>query len=406
MRVLNTVIAISDLHLGKPESYLHIENPAFDANRQAVLDMLHRLGPQDALVINGDLMELSLAGWDKVYADVKAFFQILAESEAVTKIIYVPGNHDHHFWRMMVEQTNITGRMLKGGAPPSNDMYPYLFVDVRFSTHETHEPCELILPHLWPESHECPEIIVKYPHHLFAVPDGNGELSCYLFTHGHFLEPLFKPINFIIEPAHLEELEAFNNVWLEALDYDLGHAGRMSEHLFELEQIWQAGGYRAQQTVRRLFREIRNTLMESFNLPWWKSVLLQIVLRVLFRQIPVQALDRKGDLLQMPLDDKMKKRIVHYLEKYVLNRYQKGKAREYFLPVDKDIPAPFTFVFGHTHRPTKEPESVHISGKEFRISNTGGWMRPDNIKPNGMNAGIQVIDRDGIRWESLEGALS
>jgi hypothetical protein len=31
----------------------------------------------------------------------------------------------------------------------------------------------------------------------------------------HFLEDLFKLVNYIIQPAYLEELEAFNNFWLK-----------------------------------------------------------------------------------------------------------------------------------------------------------------------------------------------
>ena len=406
MKKLRSAIAISDLHLGKPESYFHIENPAFDKNREAVIDMLHRLGPQDQLVINGDLMELSLAGWDQVHVDMKAFFHTIAEGGPYKRIVFIPGNHDHHFWRMLVEQTNITGRMIHRGSPPSNEIYPYCFVDVRFSSHETHMPCETILPRLWPDNRDIPEFVIKYPHHLFAVPDRNLDYRYYFFTHGHFLEPLFKPINFIIQPAHLEELEAFNNVWLEAFDYDLGHAGRMSERLFELEDIWQRGGFKAMQTVNKLFNEIQKALMEALHLPWWKSLIVQLVLRIIFRQIPVESLDKKGNLYQMPLDEKMIGRIVHYIEKYVLDRYQKGKAREYLLPVDADIPTPFYFVFGHTHRPTIRPEPIEIQGLPFHISNTGGWLRSDNDQANGSNAGVQLFNEDGIQWISLEGKLA
>ncbi|MBN2102446.1 metallophosphoesterase [bacterium] len=406
MRKCTSVIAMSDLHLGKPENYLHVSDPAYDKNREAVIEMLRKLGPQDQLILNGDLMELSLAGWDDVYEDLKSFFGILSEGGPYQKIIYIPGNHDHHFWRMLVEQTNITGRMIHGGSPPSNEMYPYCFVDVRFSSHETHEPCEAVLPHLWPDNHEVPEFVIKYPHHLFAVPNQRKVPTYYFFTHGHFLEPLFKPINFIIEPAHLEELEAFNNVWLEAFDYDLGHAGRMSERIYEMERIWQEGGYKAQQTVRQIFKEIQKVLMEAMHLRWWKSLIVKCVLGFIFKQVPLYSLNKKGDLFQMPLDDKMIGRIAHYIEKYVLNRYQKGKAREYFLPVDADIPKPFSFVFGHTHQPTQKPEPVEIQGLEFSISNTGGWLRSDNQQSNGVNAGVQLIHADGMEWISLEGKLS
>jgi UDP-2,3-diacylglucosamine pyrophosphatase LpxH len=406
MRKLSSVVAISDLHLGKPENYLYSDHPSYNKNREAVIQALHDLGPQDQLILNGDLMELSLAGWNQVYKDLKGLFEILAECGPYEKIVYIPGNHDHHYWRMLVEQTNIFSCILHRGSPPSNEMYPYCFVDVRFSSHETHQPSETLLPHLWPETHDTPEFIIKYPHHLFMIPAQKQMCNVYFFTHGHFLEPLFKPINYIIEPAHLEELEAFNNVWLEAFDYDLGHAGRMSERIFELEKIWHVGGFKAQETVRQIFKEIQNVLRESMRLRWWKSLFVQIVLRMAFKQLPLHTLEKEGNLRKEPLDEKMIERIAHYIEKYVINRYQKGKSREYFLPVDADIPKPFHFVFGHTHRPTLEPTPVEIMGNRFFVSNTGGWLRSDNTHPTGANAGFQLINADGIQWISLEGKLN
>ncbi len=131
-----------------------------------------------------------------------------------------------------------------------------------------------------------------------------------------------------------------------------------------------------------------------------------MVISTAFRQIPLHPLTKYGDLYAEPLDSKMISRVVHYVEKYVLNRYQKGKGREYYLPVDADIPHPFTFVFGHTHRPTRESVPVTIQGKHYRIANTGGWLRSDNSHANGNNAGVQLINEDGIQWISLEGKLS
>jgi hypothetical protein len=38
--------------------------------------------------------------------------------------------------------------------------------------------------------------------------------------------------------------------------------------------------------------------------------------------------------------------------------------------------------------------------------NTGGWLRTDGTKAeNGENAGVLVVDKEGARWETLEGKL-
>jgi len=101
--------------------------------------------------------------------------------------------------------------------------------------------------------------------------------------------------------------------------------------------------------------------------------------------------------------------IVDYIKTYIVQRYRKGKSEEYFLPCDEDIPTPFTFVFGHTHRPLRGKDlwetRVIIQGKEYPLANTGGWLRTDG-KGNGENAGVLVINKNGILWETLEGRLN
>lgn len=403
MSKINSAISFSDLHLGREFSYLNSKMPQFQKNKNALVELLQKLGPKDEIIINGDFLEYSFASFDVVFREVKEFFTLLADGGQYKKIVYIPGNHDHHFWRILGEQVHVYGKLIRGIDPPNYEKYPSCFVDERFSSADPNLPCEIVLEHLWPNNNSKPEIVVKYPHHLVRIKsDGNKE-TVYLFTHGHFLEDLFKVVNFLIEPAHLQELEAFNNMWLELLCYHIGHAGSLSKRIRDLEKKFGERDRQVIEDIKILKRNIYESLKKKLKLKWYEALGVKWGLNRIVKKIGFK---ESSGLYKAPLDDKLKKSIEEYLKKFVLQRYQKGKAKEYFFPCDSDIPKPFTFVFGHTHRPIKgKPEEIMIDEKIYPIMNTGGWLRTDTEKPDGDTAGLIVVDQEGIRWESLEGKL-
>ncbi|GEM_PF-730287 len=407
MSRIRNAIAMSDLHLGSPESFLHSNSPFYEKNRNALLELLRILGPREELIINGDFLELAITGHDAIYRDVKSFFSILSEAGPYDRIVYIPGNHDHHFWRSLVELMNIDGNILKGIDPPGRELYLYCFVDARFSSKDKNLPYEIMLSRLWPEDKEPPEIVVKYPHHLVRIEGNDGKEQCYLFTHGHYLESLFKPVNFLIRPALLEELEAFNNIWLEAFNYNIGHAGKLSVKAIELLESYQKREKEAKETVLLLLKKSYEFLKDVLKLRWPKTLLLKHSLKLLFKKITFES---KSGLFDVSIDEPLKESIAHYIAKYVLHRYKRGKAGEYYFPRDTDIPTPFTFVFGHTHRPIREEDrnyaKVFVQGNIYPLLNTGGWIRSVLAEnDSGTTTGLLAIDTDGSRWESLEGKL-
>ena len=413
MSDIKTAVALSDLHLGGDIGYLYSKDPndhKFQKNRKALLNLLNHLGPQDEVILNGDFLDLAMAGLDEIYRDVRAFFIILSETGPYKRIVFIPGNHDHHFWRALGEQVHVNGKIGQGEKLPGHDEYPYCFVDQRFSSQDPELTCQIILEDLWPKNKPVPEIVVKYPHHLAKVISDSEDEQYYLFTHGHFLEDLFKPVNILIEPARLDELEAFNNLWLEAFDYHLGHAGRLSDRVREIMRAYKEGGKEDKQKVKDVRDEIYRRLKEKLKLKCPITCLLKcglnLIVKLIVKKIPME---KKSGLFRVPIDEKLKGSIADYIEKYILQRYRKGKAKDYHFPSDADIPIPFTFVFGHTHRPVRgkdiEDAKVTVQGKTYPLANTGGWLRTDGTKAIGENAGVLVIYKAGVRWETLEGKL-
>ena len=276
MSEINSAIALSDLHLGNKDSYLYSKDPNYEKNLDALITLLKDLGPQDELILNGDFLELSLAGLDEVYEDVEKFFDLLAKERLYERIVFIPGNHDHHFWRELGEEVYVNGRIRQSQDPPGNYKYPCCFVDERFSNEDQDLPCEIVLSYLWPNNGiKCPEIVVKYPHHLIKIGSDTGIDQHYLFTHGHFLEDLFKPINYLITPHHLEELEAFNNLWLELFDYHIGHSGRLSDTARNLEQAYKKGEREARKAINEALNSVCDSLKQSLHLSWWQVLLVK-----------------------------------------------------------------------------------------------------------------------------------
>ncbi|MBN1348263.1 metallophosphoesterase [candidate division KSB1 bacterium] len=407
MSTIKTAIAVSDLHLGVPDSYLHSKDANYSKNMAAVRKLLQKLGPQDEFILNGDFLDLAVGSLDLVYADAKQFFKLLSESGPYKRIVFIPGNHDHHYWRALGEKACIDGRLSQDQLPPGHFEYSCRFVDARYSSKDSELPFRLLLSYAWPNETKMPEIVVKYPHHLVKVDLGNNTKAHYLVTHSHFLENRFKVADYVIESAHLEELEAFNNFWLETFNYYWGHAGRFSDKVRSIEEGYRKDEDEARRIVKEVLDGVYLNVVKKFNLCWPKTWLLKWILKLVVNNI---SLEDTTKLRGTAVDEKLKQAIQDYIDKYILKRYRKGNAEKYGFPSDSDIPTPFTFVFGHTHRPIHNEDlpdtKLDIDGKTFPLANTGGWLRSDSQTPRGEYAGVLLIDKKGVNWTSLEDQLA
>ncbi len=403
MRQIKSAIVISDLHLGRPSSYLYSDHSTFAANQKVLLNLLQQVGAQDELILNGDIMELSLSGWKEVGRELAKFFELIAEAGPYKRIVYIPGNHDHHFWRLLVEEILLLHNVENRNQLPALDEYPFCFVDQKFSS----KNYDIILNHFWPSGKTMPEIVVKYPHHLLQVKNMKAAGQTYLITHGHFLEDLFIPMNILIEPARLDELEAFNNIWLEAFHYHLGQAGRLSNRVRVLLDRYEKGGSQAYQVIKKVLDEIYVRLNRKYHIVWPFNWMLKHAIKKIVKKV---TLSRHSELFGVALNRDQKKSIKAYVHKYLLSRYKKVLKSDFHFPGETDIPTPFTFLFGHTHRPIAEQEIagawIEIDDRIFPIANSGGWLRSDTAgKSQGQNAGIILINQDGWKWHSLTGQL-
>lgn len=158
-RRTNTIAAISDLHLGDPRSIL-----ADEAGREvffAALEHAVEEGGVRTLVLNGDVLELSLASEESAYAVARPFFERLAKVRKLKKVVLVVGNHDHRLYED-----------LPGPAPEK--------LGALFAVSRLHEQLG--------ESARGLDLEVVYPG--WTVPVKGGTVH---FTHGHYFDPMTTP---------------------------------------------------------------------------------------------------------------------------------------------------------------------------------------------------------------------
>ncbi len=200
MRILR-VLAVSDLHLGEDEGLLNDRGggcPNILAETIAkIADLARgRNGYEPGigeLILLGDIFEFSEAKPAQAASNARVFFGALLERVCVDKIVYLPGNHDHHLWVKMLreEQGSVSYEECRGktGGPIVD---PPLFAG--------------FLPPSYRGGVE-----VYYPCYTMSM----GEGSYFLFDHGHLFSSTLRRWAGRVES--LQEMEEKTTGFMEAI---------------------------------------------------------------------------------------------------------------------------------------------------------------------------------------------
>ncbi|HPZ07290.1 MAG TPA: metallophosphoesterase [Candidatus Eremiobacteraeota bacterium] len=311
IKKVNKIIAISDIHLGEKDCLFNDSKILGEFKKHITEEAKH--GSVDELLILGDMFDLSLASYKDVYAKAREFFQSIGEIENLKAIVFIPGNHDHHIWTLLIEEEQITG-IIREGKIPSPELKR---VDLEYGEKES-----IFLQGLL-KGCMVNKFLVAYPNIFREI---GGKL--YFFHHGHLLDRIFTPANIILKPKSLQELEAFNSSWIEGIWYHLVQAERLGELIKD--------GY----NEFTGFKAVMASFLEKFHI----------------RDNTVT-----GRLRGLRVE-KLKSEISTYLEDCI-NWYKETPNTLY---------SPMNFVFGHTHEKSSG-EILDVKGQEIGIYNTGAW---------------------------------
>ncbi|MDP2683035.1 MAG: metallophosphoesterase [Deltaproteobacteria bacterium] len=252
------VMALSDLHLGEPEGLLYNKPPnILDILVAKVSELANGGGGIEngieELILIGDIADLSEAKPEEAYSNTRVFLTAILKKVSVDKVIYIPGNHDHHLWVEMLE-----ARYGKG--------YKECFPKTGVSIQRPNALMERCIPADYKG-----DVEAYYPFYKIKMDN-----SYFLFDHGHLFS---STLNKAAGPvSSLEEIE---------------------EKTWEfMEKIWFQGGKSPW---------IYNLREKIYDWARWIS---------LRAGHPTRGVSFKEDSTPV-FDDGMRDRIVTYLEKMV-----------------------------------------------------------------------------------------
>jgi len=403
---------LSDLHLGAQNCVL-----VRDGMRLPALDLLLEAiasgGSLDILVILGDLFDLSLAPFDKAWADARVFFEALRPH--ATKVVYVPGNHDFSMWNYLEQDIAITNRIRTKGSPKAFRYSVPAVLDFTAGSGGTPRLAGIdptpgsgydggYFQELWPCGEDS-EFLVAYPN-LYLLEDGGTTLM----THGQYFDGFWNLLGDLCVEAAAQELHLQvpgkpNVAETVQLNYftsllnssAIGQAGIFADMVRSLSADAQAG---------------RTAMMEAMRPGIKRFVVAKLELHGLVGKI-------EAAVANLVLDKALEKLIARIARpgsarfnadyvtdhKAAIEAYLDMSFRELsgLLPQEM-LPSGFgRMLFGHTHLPTTAADPSRPvaapGGGSVACVNTGGWVLDDK---DGFEAGVALYDSVAPRWEMVD----
>lgn len=332
MRRIIRALALSDLHLGEPETLLY--NSEDDYNLiDTTIDKINELSEGDGtfdrgieeLILIGDIVELSEADEEEAYSNAKAFLVPLVEKIKPDKIVYIPGNHDHHLWVELLKT--------------EQGVYKYKKCTPKVNTESSIKKKEIFTERCLPVDYPPEKVDIRYPNYLLAIDN-----AYYLFDHGHLFSTF---LHFF----HTKKAKTLTEA--EEKSYKF------------MEWLWYRKNGNFLQRLLAYMREIFWDYLRRFviyEIPYWLKRTVGGAFSESSRHVTF-----REDCTPL-LDDGLREKILWYLEKIC------GISSQ----VEKD----FHFIFGHTHnggRLLKEDRKIRLNERFITLWNTGGWIVPSEV---------------------------
>jgi len=210
-------VALSDLHLGDTESLL------FDGDNCNIIELtaskICELAGEnkeiEELILNGDIPDLSEAKKEGAYKNTKKFLKAIFDKVNIKKIVYIPGNHDHHLWVEMVEEAN-SGKKYK---------------DCKMTDYSIKGKDNLFAKNCIPEDvkDRLKEVEVTYPNYLLE-----DDKTSFFFHHGHLIGKTLLRFVWEARTKDLEDLERRATDDIELIWWKLKGLDPIKEKAYDL----------------------------------------------------------------------------------------------------------------------------------------------------------------------------
>jgi predicted phosphodiesterase len=397
------------MHLGAKNSLLtNLKTASTDTDPLAPSPVMKQLaeclktligiGQDVTLILNGDILELALATDNESYMAFERFIElILKPGEQIFKrIIYIPGNHDHHLWELARETQYITfvDTCKPGDLLPVPWHVTNMFVENDPNPVVPYTLNGLLRKYSLPEDFR---ITTAYPNLALMK---NGDQKCVIFHHGHFVESLYQLMTTLknlifnrgkpgqpIKPVRIWDLEAENFAWIDFFWSTMGRSGDVGKDVGILYEKMQDPDQ-----FKKLLYNLADNLITEANPPWWAAGAEKQVLK----WIVSIAVDRIGGTENLQTE-----KVLSEDAEKGLWAYMNGPLREQIRAEQgANMPPDVTFVFGHTHKSFEEDMNFKEYTQWVKVYNSGGWV-VESVDPQPLHGGAVILIDDDLNVASL-----
>ena len=390
-------VCISDTHLGEEDSLftnlktasfktdLTIPSPTTIAFVDCLRDVIEKNEKpiKPTLILCGDILELALATTNEAIMAFERFFELIMPKgkELFDRIIYVPGNHDHHLWEVARETQYIN--YLKSKKINEELREPWHTTNL-FVEKDPRLPNEVLLTSVVQRYTHLKSFEIKTAYPNFGVINKDFSKAI-VFNHGHFTEPLYQlmsnAMNLIFpdreKPKTVWDIETENYAWIDFFWSTLGRSGKVGENI---EKIYEKLGDKKQ--LKKLLRSLAKGLAEKYDLPGWGDWMEEKIAAFALEKAADMFGKRERSIVEDPLSKSTEKGLRDYVT---------GPLYEQIISECKGkMPSDMTIVFGHTHKPFQQDMNFKGYDNWVNVYNTGGWIA-ESVKPVTIHGGAVVL---------------
>ncbi len=411
-------VCLSDMHLGEEDSLLtnlKVASPELDHTAPSpVMEQLVKclralvLENEDktrkpTLILNGDILEMALATENQAAVCFDRFIELIMPqgNELFEKIIFIPGNHDHHLWESARETqyvnyiSKIDPNDIKSGTKKLDP--PWHTTNI-FVENNPNRVTAYFMTKLIQRFSHLKEAIITTAYPNFGLLNSDGK-RCILFHHGHFVESIYQLMSTLKTlifpdrqmPKHIWDIEAENFAWIDFFWSTMGRSGEAGQ---DIEIIYEK--MQNSKELKKLLYNAVDGIAKKYDLPGWDFLTANAIKGLLDL-----AIDRisKGERKQADkiLSDDANKGLFSYIngpmKEQILNELDKVRNIS-------EMPTDVTFVFGHTHKPFEQDMNFKEIPNWTNVYNTGGWV-VETEKPEPLHGGAVVLIDENLNATSL-----
>lgn len=344
------------------------------------------------LILNGDILELALTTTNEAAMVFERFIECImpAGKELFERIIYIPGNHDHHLWETARETqyTEYIGRIQPGEYLP----IPYHTTSM-FVENVTNPLSSYFLTRLTKRHGHLGEICIEAAYPNFGLIREKDQ-RCVIFSHGHYIEPLYHLMGFLSDlmfpdrerPHHIWDIEADNFAWIDFFWSTMGRSGQVGK---DVEIIYEK--MQDKKAFKKMLHGIVDSLAKEYDLPGWDVVTAKII-KLTVDAVVDKIMDTERKQTRRPLSDAAEKGLWAYMNGPLMDQI--------LIESKQNMPRDVTFVFGHTHKPFQEDMNFRGYPGWVNVYNTGGWI-VESIDPEPLHGGAVVLVDEDLNTVSL-----